>query len=125
MWKPMPKTVRASDGSAIEFYSEVVNEPAGAETNGQSISLLYTPRGSTNERYISGVAAGPTGRCRVDISTNGGGAWAPATGTAVGAAGVQQTILVRFVALPYAGDDSQATSFGFGVAASGEASYLA
>ena len=126
-YRPVPTRMTDASGRPITHYEEVLDEPTApaTESPGASVALTYTPRGHTNERYLAGVAAGP-GDARLDLSTNGGGAWSDASaGIAVGTTGVAQSILIRGVGLPVSGNSSEVTTLSIGVAYSGEAGWLA
>jgi hypothetical protein len=124
-FKPLPPSFKDASGRRIDHTEHVIDEPISpaVETLGPSVALTYTPRGLAGERYIAARVAGPTGQVRVEISTDGGTGWD--TEQAVGAAGVAESILVRDVALPFAGNDSEQTSLVLGVVAdAGEADWL-
>lgn len=124
---PAPKTFLDATGEEIDFYQEVLDEPASPATEdpGAEVELTYTPTGADGERYLAGLASGPSGRARVDISDDDGDTWTDAAaGLAAGTAGVPQTILVRGVGLGFVGNDSDEVGFQLGVASDGEADWL-
>lgn len=99
-------------GAMISFWHCRVDEPPSGTTNGATLTLKYTPA-VTGQIIRCGQIGGPTGRSRVEVSVNGGSSWAnAANGVALpGLAGVEQEIWVRGVALSFAEDDSEVSSF--------------
>jgi hypothetical protein len=116
-----------ASGYPITNHQGTLDEPTApaVEAAGPAITVRYTPQGLADERYLAGQAAGPTARARVEISTDAGADYDDAAaGVAVGATGVEETLLVRGVGLPFAGDDTEQSTFQLGVASSGEADWL-
>lgn len=111
-YKPIERTFSDSSHEAILHYAEAVEEPLApaTETNGATVQLYDTPVVS-GETYRAPRCAGEA-VARIDIKI-GAGAWTDATtsGVAVGGTvGVEQSVQMRAVALPYSGtgDNPQA-----------------
>ena len=111
-YQPVQARFYDSTGNWISFYHNRVDEPPSGTTNGTTLTLTYTPS-VAGQIIRGGQVSGPTGRGRVEVSVNGGGVWANVTSgiTLPGLAGVPQTVLVRGVAVPFSGDNSEVSGF--------------
>lgn len=90
--------------SVFNRYEETLDEPPSGETNGTTLNLSYTQR--AGELLYAVAMGGPLDRARVDVSTDGGTVWLPADGLDIDGA-----FKLRGVAVPFSGDDTEASSF--------------
>lgn len=108
-YQPKSKSLKTSTGAEITSWGEQILEPAAlAETNGTALELRYTPTGSPAERWMAAQRRGPSGRVRLETSTNGT-VWTtfPADGVLVGGTvGVELARWFRAVALPHGTTDN-------------------
>jgi hypothetical protein len=129
MYNPVPIRFYDTAAHAIGFFHDRVEEPVSGTTNGTTLTLTYTPR-IAGQIIRGGQLSGPLSRCRVEASTDGGSVWTNVTTgiTLPGSpgAGSPYTVLVRGVAIPFAGDNSEVSSFAVVVTESaGQADWLA
>lgn len=124
-YTPLKPFFYDDSGFPISFLHDRVNEPPSGTTNGTTFTLTYTPA-VTGQIIKGGQLSGPTGRGRTEVSIDGGSNWYNiTTGVTLGTAGVEATVLVRGVAIPFSGDDSEASGFALLVTdESGEAGWL-
>jgi hypothetical protein len=126
VFRKAPDTFKTASGRRATRISEVVLEPISpaTETPNTAVSLRFTPRGLTDEAYVVlPMDTAAATRMRVDISVDGGAYADGTTPQAAGAEGVEQTIDVRAVGLPWAGDDPERAVYTVGVTATGEAGW--
>lgn len=127
-YKPIESTFLDTTHAAILYYAETVEEPISpaTSTNGATVQLYDTPLVS-GETYRAPRIAGVAGIGRVEIKI-GAGAWTDASsGVAVGGTvGVEQSVQMRLVALPYSGTgDNPQAWYALHVCSTGEADWLA
>ena len=117
----VPVTFRDSAGRPLTIRYATVDEPTSPATEapGTAYDVRYTPAAS-NETLVAGVAGGPTGRARMDVSLDGGSSWHALPYALGGTAGVEMALKLREVGLPFADAlDLDPTRFGIGVVAPG------
>lgn len=119
-YKPAQRTFTDASHEPITHYQESVPE----STNGATVQLYDTPQTAT-ETYRALRCAGPAA-ARIDLDIDGAGFADASSGLAVGGTpGVEQSVQMRAVALPYAGSgDNPQVWFAVCAVDSGAADWL-